>query len=71
VIGRLAPLPVVAIHSTRDEFVSAEEVKRVMERASPPKQLWFVEASNHRFIDNTAELNRKLLQAMAWMKEQR
>jgi fermentation-respiration switch protein FrsA (DUF1100 family) len=69
VISRLAPLPVVAIHSTRDEFVPADEVKRVMQRASAPKQLWFVEASNHRFSDNTSELDRKLVEAIDWMKE--
>jgi type IV secretory pathway VirJ component len=70
VISRLAPLPVVAIHSTRDEFVPVDEVKRVMQQASAPKELWFVEASNHRFSDNTGELDRKLVEAIDWMKEQ-
>jgi alpha-beta hydrolase superfamily lysophospholipase len=70
VIGRVAPLPVLAIHSTRDEFVPADEVQRVMEKASAPKQLWFVSASDHRFSDNTAELDRKLLEGIAWIKEQ-
>jgi hypothetical protein len=28
-----------------------------------------VEASNHRFSDNTSELDRKLVEAIDWMKE--
>ena len=71
VIGRVAPLPVVAIHSTKDEFVPVDEVKRVMDRALEPKQLWFIEADNHRFSGKEQELNQKLLDAIAWIKAQR
>lgn len=71
VIGKVAPLPVVAIHSTRDEFVGADEVRRVMARAGPPNRLWFVEAENHRFGGNTDEFDRKLLEALSWMRQQR
>jgi hypothetical protein len=69
IIGKVAPLPVVAIHSTRDEFVTVDEVKRVMSKAGPPSQLWFVEAQNHRFSGNTAEFEKKLLEALEWIKE--
>jgi alpha-beta hydrolase superfamily lysophospholipase len=68
VIGKLAPLPVVAIHSTKDEFVAVDEVERVMSRALEPKQLWLIEAENHRFAGKEQELNQKLLDAIAWMK---
>jgi type IV secretory pathway VirJ component len=71
VIGRLAPLPLVAIHSTRDEFVSVDDVKRVMSRALEPKQLWLIEADDHRFSGKEQELDQKLLDAIAWMKSQR
>jgi alpha-beta hydrolase superfamily lysophospholipase len=70
-IGKVAPLPVVAIHSTKDEFVSVDEVTRVMSRALEPKQLWLIEADNHRFSGKEQVLNQKLLDAIAWIKAQR
>ena len=71
VIGRVAPLPLVAIHSTRDEFVSVNEVKRVMSGALEPKQLWLIEADDHRFSGKEQDLNQKLMDAIAWIKAQR
>jgi uncharacterized protein len=67
VIGRVSPLPLVAIHSTQDEFVPLDEIRRVMAAAGEPKQLWIVKASNHRFSDNVAEFDRRLLEALAWV----
>ena len=71
VIGKVSPLPVVAIHSTKDEFVPVDEVKRVMSHAVQPKQLWLIEADDHRFSGKEQDLNQKLLDAIAWVKGQR
>jgi alpha-beta hydrolase superfamily lysophospholipase len=68
VIGKVSPLPVAAIHSTRDEFVPVEEVQRVMARAGEPKQLVLVEAADHAFGGHEAELDRRLLEAIEWIK---
>jgi fermentation-respiration switch protein FrsA (DUF1100 family) len=70
-IGKVAPLPVVAIHSTKDESVSVDDIKRVMGRTLDPKQLWLIEADDHRFSGKEQELNQKLLDAIAWMTSQR
>jgi fermentation-respiration switch protein FrsA (DUF1100 family) len=67
VIGHVSPLPMAAIHSTQDEFVPLDEIKRVMAAAREPKQLWIVKASNHRFSDNVTEFDRRLLEAMSWV----
>ena len=67
VIDHVSPLPMAAIHSTQDEFVPLDEIRRVMAAAREPKQLWIVKASNHRFSDNLAEFDRRLLEAMAWV----
>jgi pimeloyl-ACP methyl ester carboxylesterase len=67
VVDRVSPLPLAAIHSTTDEFVPLPEVQRVIDAARPPKRLWIVQASDHRFSDNQAELERVLLQAVAWV----
>ncbi len=70
VIGQVAPLPIAAIHSTKDEFVPVDEIRRVMDRAHEPKQLQLVEANDHRFSGNEEELNRQLLAAIEWIRRQ-
>ena len=67
VVDRVSPLPLAAIHSTRDEFVPLPEVQRIIDAARPPRRLWVVQASDHRFSDNQAELERVLLEAVAWV----
>jgi pimeloyl-ACP methyl ester carboxylesterase len=67
VIDRLAPVPLAAIHSTRDEYVPLAEVQRVLDRAGEPKRLWVVNAANHRFSDNLAAFDRALLEAITWI----
>lgn len=68
--ARMAPAPLAAIHSTRDEFVPAAEVERVMAAAHEPKKLWIVEAADHRFSNNLAEFDRRLVEALAWVAAQ-
>jgi fermentation-respiration switch protein FrsA (DUF1100 family) len=67
----VAPLPLVAIHSSKDEFVAVEEVRRVMAAAGEPKQLWIVTAGDHRFSDNQAGLQQRLFDALTWIAERR
>jgi alpha-beta hydrolase superfamily lysophospholipase len=69
IVGRVAPIPLAAIHSTHDEFVPLDEITRVLESANDPKRLWIVNASDHRFSDNVEELDRQLLEAIAWVNE--
>lgn len=69
IVDRVAPIPLAAIHSTHDEFFSAAEVARVLDRAGDPKRLWTVNASDHRFSDNLEEFDRRLLEAIAWVNE--
>jgi alpha-beta hydrolase superfamily lysophospholipase len=67
IVDRVAPLPLAAIHSTRDEFVPVTEVERVLQAANEPKRLWLVNASNHRFSDNLDDFDRQLLEAIDWV----
>ena len=66
-VDRVSPLPLAAIHSTRDEFVPLPEIQRVIAAAKEPKRLWIIEAADHRFSDNMTELERRLLEAIAWV----
>lgn len=70
-IGKVSPLPVAAIHSTKDEFVPVDEIKRVMDRAREPKRLWLIAADNHRFGGGEAELTARLFEAVTWIRAQR
>jgi pimeloyl-ACP methyl ester carboxylesterase len=69
IVNRVGPTPLGAIHSTRDEFVSIAEVQKVIDAANEPKKLWIVKASNHRFSDNLAEFDLRLLEAIDWMSQ--
>jgi len=71
IIDRVAPVPLAAIHSTHDEFVSVDQVRQIFNRAAEPKHLWVVDAANHRFSDNLPEFDRRLLDAMAWITAHR
>ena len=67
IVDRMAPVPLAAIHSTKDEFVPVADVQRVLERAREPKKLWIIRAADHRFSDNLAELDQCLLEAITWI----
>jgi fermentation-respiration switch protein FrsA (DUF1100 family) len=68
-VDKVAPVPLAAIHSTQDEFVPLAEVQQILQKANPPKKLWVVPASDHRFSGNTAEFDQSLLEAIAWVKQ--
>jgi len=70
VVGGMAPAPLAAIQSSHDEFVSLAETRRIMDAATGPKRLWVIDASNHDFSDNLPELDRCLLEAVAWIAAQ-
>ena len=67
IVDRVAPTPLAAIHSTQDEFVPLSQVQKILDAAKEPKKLWIVKASDHRFSDNLAEFDRRLLEAIAWV----
>ena len=67
-VGRVSPTPIAAIHSTRDEFVPLAEVQQVLDAAREPKRLWIVPASDHRFSNNLREFDRRLLEAVDWIR---
>jgi virulence protein VirJ len=68
IVDRVAPLPLGAIHCTRDEFVPLTEVQQVMARAKEPKRLWTIDAADHRFSNNLTDFDRCLLEALTWIQ---
>ena len=69
IVGKMTPVPLAAIHSTQDEFVPESDVRRLMARASEPKRLWMITASDHRFSGNVDEFDRRLLESIDWVRQ--
>ena len=72
IVDRVAPTP-----ARRDPFdpgrvrAAVGQSSRVFDAAKEPKKLWIVKASDHRFSDNLAEFDRRLLEAIAWITPER
>ncbi len=68
IIANVAPLPLALLHSTHDEFTPLVDIQNVVKRAAEPRKLWIVNAADHRFSDNLAELDQRLLEAIQWIQ---
>ena len=69
-VDRLAPLPLALIHSVHDEYAPAADAARIVHAAAGPARLWSINAANHRFSGNTAEFDRRLMEAVEWVNAQ-
>jgi alpha/beta superfamily hydrolase len=67
-MAKIAPLPYLMIQSSKDEFVSFDEAKRLATAAKEPKRVSVIQANNHRFDGNTDEFYRTLREGLQWMK---
>lgn len=68
IITKVSPVPLAELHSTHDEFLSLEDAKKMFALAGRPKKMWVIEAANHRFSNNREELDRRMLEALDWIK---
>ena len=69
VVSQLSATPLAVIHSTRDEFVSVQEVQTILKSVSGPKTLMIVKAADHRFSGNLSEFYQRLLEAIDWVRQ--
>ena len=68
-IAQVAPVPIVMIQSTRDEYVPEKDYRKLDATARPPKKLVLIAAADHRFTDKQPELRAQMLAALAWVAE--
>lgn len=47
-IAQVAPIPIVMIQSSRDEYVTEADYRRLEATAREPKKLVVIDAANHR-----------------------
>jgi alpha-beta hydrolase superfamily lysophospholipase len=68
-VAGVAPLPLALLQSTHDEFVTLADTRRIFDHASAPKRIWLIEAADHRFSDNLATFDARLLEAIEWVRQ--
>jgi Bacterial virulence protein (VirJ) len=68
-VSKVSPLPLALLHSTHDEFVPLTEAQRLLGLGGEPRRLWVVPSSDHRFSDNLAEFDQRLLEAIDWVAQ--
>ncbi len=68
-VGRLAPVPLMSIQSTHDEFVPVETAREIFARAQQPKQLASIEAESHHFGGQLPAFWQALDRAFTWFEE--
>ena len=69
-VGRVAPVPLAMIQSSKDEYVPEADYRAIERAAQSPKMLTLIPASNHRFTDRIPELRRAYAAALSWIAEQ-
>lgn len=68
-LGKVSPLPIVMIQSTRDEYVTPADFTVLEAAAGAPKRRVLIDAANHRFTDRMPQVKEALLNALAWMAQ--
>ena len=66
-LSQVAPLPLVMLQSTGDEYVPRGEARRLFAAAAEPKRLVEVTARDHRFGGGQAEFLRQLKDSLEWV----
>jgi alpha-beta hydrolase superfamily lysophospholipase len=70
-IRQIAPLPLWMIQSTKDEYVTTADYRRLESAAGDPKRLVLLDAANHRFTDRLPQLRQQILAGLRWMQDPR
>jgi dienelactone hydrolase len=68
-VGKLAPIPLMVIQSTHDDFVPLATAREIFGRAQEPKQIAFIEARDHRFEGEQPAFWQALDRALTWFEE--
>lgn len=67
-MAQIAPLPLLMIQSSQDEYTPLDEAKRLFAAAREPKRFALIQAQNHKFSGAQEEFNCALREGLQWMK---
>ena len=65
----VAPLPLMMIQSTHDQYVGLDEAKRLFDAAREPKRFELVRGDNHRFDGNHDGFFLQLRDGLRWVSQ--
>jgi alpha-beta hydrolase superfamily lysophospholipase len=68
-VPKVAPLPLLILQSSHDEYVPVDEAKRLFASAREPKRFVLIEARNHRFDGNHDDFFRSLRDGLEWFSK--
>lgn len=68
-LPQIAPLPLYVIQSSRDEWVTAEQAKRLFALAPQPKKFIMIEATDHHFKNNVNDFYQALREGLQWIRQ--
>lgn len=68
-LPQIAPLPLYVIQSSRDEWVTAEQAKKMFALAPEPKKFILIEAADHHFKNNVEAFYQALRQGLQWINQ--
>ena len=66
-LAAIAPIPLVMIQSTKDEYVPEADYRAMDKAAREPKRQVLIAASNHRFTDRIADLRQSYGDGLNWI----
>lgn len=68
-LPQLAPLPLLMIQSSGDQYVSVPAARQLFAAAGEPKRFALIPAQNHRFDGNHQELFLVIREGLLWAKK--
>lgn len=69
-MARISPLPLFAIASTSDGYISEAGTRALFSQAREPKRLAIIKARDHKYSGNTEDFFRTLREAVTWIEQQ-
>jgi pimeloyl-ACP methyl ester carboxylesterase len=69
-LPQVAPLPLLMIQSSQDQYITVDAARRLFALARDPKRFVQIEAHNHRFEGNQEELFRTIREGLVWIRTQ-
>ena len=66
-MAKIAPLPLLMIQASHDQYTSVDEANRLFALAQEPKRFVLVDGHNHRFDGNRDEFFRRLREGLPWI----
>jgi dienelactone hydrolase len=67
-LPKVAPLPLLLIQSSNDQFVPVSTAQRLFTLAADPKRFQLIDAKNHRFEGNQDRLYQTIREGLEWIR---